>query len=104
MKTIYAPCGPIRYPEGGGMTAATGENVIELALSRGAKAKQVHVTTIGNAEVRMNGEILEPDRVEDDVSKYGYKKEIHSPGNQVTGGIESLTITGNAQFSVIIEE
>lgn len=91
-----------RYPESGN-AEATGKNVIELALQRtGAKVKRVQViTTSPMAEVRVNGHKIRHEYGYGDRWVYEHSHICQHMGG-ISGGIESLTVNGNARFYAFI--
>lgn len=97
---IIANC---RYPEDGN-TAATGENVIEKVFGKsGTKAVRVQViTTSKDVDVCVNGHKISPEHGYGEVWEYNYSHKTQGLSGQMHGGIESLTVKGDAQFYVNI--
>lgn len=106
MSTTVISCGSTRFPEDGRMAAAPGSgvNLIELLLTKGAKAREINISASGHVAVFVNGEELKPYFSVGELLKFTYKGEGQAPGGKKYGTIESLEIIGDGQFNMIATE
>jgi len=92
-----------RYPESGIARVKDkdiNENLIESAYgSSGVKVRNIHAVVTGDAIVKVDGIELKPERSFKDTGEYYFKHEVNVLGN-ITGGISSVTIEGDATFFV----
>lgn len=106
MKTTVISRGSTRFPEDGRMAAAPGPsvNLIELLLTKGARAREINISASGNVEVFVNGEEIKHYFSEGELRKFAYKGEGQAPGGKRYGTIESLEIIGDGQFNLLLTE